>query len=204
MRILLTALPWRPVATASGAAVCLLSIVAVWPESGFAAVGIKLALVCLAAAAAFVLDEPAAAAVDSAPRTLRARTVIRLAGVSIPATIGASGLFMIGARLGSSTSSALRGQFPYGGLLLQLVGCLLLGVAASAFTRRFMPVPGDLVSGVVAGVLTTLVIYNPFARWVDVFPLSLQDRWSRAVILWIIVCLICVVTLARATRDPLD
>ena len=80
MLILLTALPWRPVATASIAALCFLSIVAVWPESGFAAVGIKLALVCLAAAACFVLDEPAAAAVDSAPRTLRARTVIRLVG----------------------------------------------------------------------------------------------------------------------------
>lgn len=200
MPILLTALPWRPVATASIAALSFLSIVSVWPESGFAAVGIRLALVCLAAAACFVLDEPAAAAVDSAPTTLRARTAVRLLGVSLPAAIGASGLWAINMRLPATSSSRL----PYGGLLLQLAGCLLLGVAAAALTRRFIAVPGDLVSGAVAGVLTTLVIYNPFARWVDVFPLSPQDRWSRAVVLWAIICLLCLATLARATRDPLD
>ena len=108
MPILLTALPWRPVATASIAALCLLSVVAIWPESGFADVGIKLALVCLAAAAAFVLDEPAAAAVDSAPRTLRARTAMRLVGMALPATIGAGGLLVIAARLGSIRSWAVR------------------------------------------------------------------------------------------------
>lgn len=205
MRILLAALPWRPVATASTAAVCLLSIVAVWPESGFAAVGIKLALVCLAAAACFVLDEPATAAVDSAPRTLRARTVIRLVGVALPATIGAAGFVAIAARLDSSPyRQGPFSELPVGGLLLQLAGCLLLGVATAAFARRFIPEPGDLVSGVVAGGLTTLVIYNPFSRWVDIFPLSPEDRWSRSVVMWTVVCLLCLVTLARATRDPLD
>jgi fluoride ion exporter CrcB/FEX len=187
------------------AAIFLLSIVAVWPDSGFAGVGIKLALVCLAAAACFVLDEPAAAAVDSAPRTLRARTVIRLAGVAIPATVGAAGFVAIAARLGPSPyGQGPFGELPVGGLLLQLAGCLLLGVATAAFARRFIPEPGDLVSGLVAGGLTTLVIYNPFSRWVDVFPLSPEDRWSRSVVLWSIVCLLSLVTVARATRDPLD
>jgi len=195
MPTLLTALPWRPVATASLAALGLLSLVAIWPESGFASAGIRLALVCVAAAAAFVVDEPAAAAVDSAPRTLRARTMVRLTGIVLPASVGAGGLLVVERRLDST---------PYGGLLLQLAGCLLLGLATAAFTRRFIPVPGDLVSGAVAGTLTTLVIYNPFARWVDVFPLSPQDRWSGAVVLWSIVCLLCLATLARATRDPLD
>jgi len=205
MPILLTALPWRPVATASIAALCLLSVVAIWPESRFADVGIKLVLVCLAAAAAFVLDEPAAAAVDSAPRTLRARTVIRLIGVAIPATIGAGGFMAIAARLDSSPyGHGPFGELPVGGLLLQMAGCLLLGLATAAFARRFIPDPGDLVSGVVAGGLTALVIYNPFSRWVDIFPLSPGDRWSRAVVLWTIVCLLCAVTLTRATRDPLD
>lgn len=200
MPIPLTALPWRPLATASIAALCFLSIVAVWPESGFAAVGIKLALVCLAAAACFVLDEPAAAAVDSAPTTLRTRTAIRLVGVAVPASVGAGSLLVINMRLATTSSARL----PYDGLLLQLAGCLLIGVASAAFTRRFITEPGDLVSGVVAVVLTTLVVYNPFARWVDVFPLSPQDRWSRAVAMWTIVCLLCLATLARATRDPLD
>jgi fluoride ion exporter CrcB/FEX len=175
-------------------------LVAIWPESGFAATGIRLSLVCLAASASFVLDEPAAAAVDSAPTTLRARTAIRLLGVAVPASVGVCGLWAINMRLAATSSSRL----PYGGLLLQLAGCILLGLAAAAFTRRFIPVPGDLVSGAVAGVLTTLVMYNPFARWVDVFPLSPQDRWSRAVTLWTVVCLICLASLARATRDPLD
>jgi fluoride ion exporter CrcB/FEX len=200
MRILLTALPWGPVVTASLAALGLLSLVAIWPESGFAATGIRLGLVCLAASASFVLDEPAAAAVNSAPTTLRARTALRLVGVAVPASVGACGLWAIKMRLATTSS----GRLPYGGLLLQLAGCLLLGLATAALTRRFIPVPGDLVSGVVAGVLTTLVIYNPFARWVDVFPLSAQDRGSPAVALWTIVCLLCMLTLARATRDPLD
>jgi len=205
VRVLFAALPWRPVATASGVAVCLLSIVAVWPESGFAAVGIKLALVCLAAAACFVLDEPAAAAVDSLPRTLRARTVTRLLGAAVPAMIGIAGFVVVGARLSASAESGSAfADLPIGGLLLQLAGCLLLGIAAAALARRFVAEPGDLVSGVVAGGLTTLVIYNPFARWVDIFALSSGDRWSRSVVLWTAVCLVSVAALGRATRDPLD
>jgi fluoride ion exporter CrcB/FEX len=203
--IVLTALPWRPLAAASAAAAGMLGVAAIWPTSGFATIGIKLALVCLAAAACFVLDEPAAAVVDSAPKTLRARTVIRLSGVAIPATIGAAGLVAIAARLGPAPyGQGPFGELPVGGLLLQLAGCLLLGVATAAFARRFMPEPGDYVSGMVAGCLTTLVIYNPFGRWVDVFPISPQDRWSRSVVLWTIVCLLSLVTVARATRDPLD
>jgi hypothetical protein len=204
MPIVLTALPWRPLATASTAAAGLLGIAAIWPSSGFAAIGPRLALVCLAAAACFVLDEPAAAAVDSAPKTLRARTVIRLAGAAIPATIGAAGFVAIAARPDPSPSGqGPFGELPVGGLLLQLAGCLLLGVAAAAVARRFIPEPGDLVSGMVAGGLTTLVIYNPVDRWVDIFPPSPEGRWSRSVALWMVVCLLCLVTLARATRDPL-
>ena len=205
MRILFTALPWRPVVTASMGAVCLLGVVAIWPQSGFAPFGIKIALICLAASACFVLDEPAAAAVESAPTTLRARTAARLVGVAVPATIGAGGFGVIAARLHAEPSAdGGLGELPVGGLLLQLAGCLLLGVAAAAFARRSIPEPGELVSGALGGGLITLVIYNPVARWVDIFAVSPDDRWSRAVALWVIVCLVCLATLARATRDPLD
>jgi fluoride ion exporter CrcB/FEX len=196
---LLGALPWRPVATASIAALSMLSVVTVWPDSAFSRVGIGLALASLAAAASFILDEPAAAAVDSVPVTLRARTMVRLVGLTLPASIGAAGLLAIGERLESAPS----GGPPYGGLLLLMGGCLLLGVAAAALTRRFIPAPGDLVSGIVAGLLATLIVYNPVSRWVDVFPLSPQDRWPRAVILWTVICLVSFVSLARTTRDPL-
>jgi hypothetical protein len=207
--VLLKALPWRPVATASLAALSMLSLVAAWPDSAFSSVGIGLSLACLAAAASFILDEPAAAAVDSVPMTLRARTVVRLAGLALPASIGAVGLLVIGERLDSTAYGGLPYDgppydgLPYSGLLLLMTGCLLLGVATASFARRFIPAPGDLVSGIVAGLLATLVVYNPVSRWVDVFPLSPQDRWPRSVVLWAVICLLCLVSLARTTRDPL-
>jgi hypothetical protein len=202
--ILLTALPWRPVAAGSIAALSVLSLVGVWPDSPFSSVGIGLSLACLAAAASFILDEPASAAVDSVPMTLRARTVMRLAGLSLPASTGAVGLLVIGERLDSTPDGGLPdGGLPYSGLLLLMAGCLFLGVAAASFARRFIPAPGDLVSGIVAGLLATLIVYNPVNRWVDVFPLSPMDRWPRAVILWAVICLLCLVSLARTTRDPL-
>jgi fluoride ion exporter CrcB/FEX len=197
--ILLAAVPWRPVAMASIAALSVLSLVAVWPNSAFSGVGIGLTLACLAAAASFLLDEPAAAAVDSVPKTLRARTSVRLVGLILPVSIGGLGLLVIGERLDSTPHRGL----PYSGLLLLMAGCLLLGVASASCARRFSPAPGDLVSGIVAGLLATLVVYNPVSRWVDVFPLSPHDRWSRAVILWAVICLACLVSLARTTRDPL-
>jgi fluoride ion exporter CrcB/FEX len=187
------------VATASIAALSVLSLVAVWPDSAFSRVGIGLALACLAAAASFILDEPAAAAVDTVPLTLRTRTIVRLAGLVLPASIGAVGLLVIGERLNSTP----YGDLPYSGLLLLLAGCLLLGVATASFAHRFIPAPGDLVSGIVAGFLATLIVYNPVSRWVDVFPLSPQDQWPRAVVLWAVICLLCLMSLAHTTRDPL-
>ena len=197
--ILLTALPWIPVATASIAALSVLSMVAAWPDSAFSRVGIGLTLVCLAAAASFILDEPAAAAVDSVPRTLRARTAVRLVCLALPGSTGALGFLVIRERLGSTPDHGL----PYGGLLLLMAGCLLLGLATASFARRFIPAPGELASSIVAGLLATVIVYNPLSRWVDIFPLSPQDRWSRAVILWVVVCAVCIVSLARTTRDPL-
>jgi fluoride ion exporter CrcB/FEX len=187
------------VATASVAALSVLSLVAAWPDSAFSGIGIGLTLVCLAAAASFLLDEPAAAAVDSVPLTLRSRTMMRLTGLVLPAASGAVGLLVTGDRLDSTP----HGGLPYSGVLLLLAGCLLLGVAAASFARRFISAPGDLVSGVVAGLLASVVVFNPVSRWVDVFPLSPQDRWPRAVALWAVICLLCLVSLARTTRDPL-
>lgn len=53
-----------------------------------------------------------------------------------------------------------------------------------------------------AGLLATLIVDNPVSFWVDVVPLSLQDRWPRAVNLCTVIWLLCIVSLARTTCDP--
>jgi len=99
---------------------------------------LRLGLVALAAAAAFVLDEPAAAAVDAVPRTRRHRTAVRTAVVVLPFAIWAGG---IGA-LAQKVSVA-----PVGALLVEGGGVLTVTVALGAILRMAgRSEPGEIVS----------------------------------------------------------
>lgn len=152
----------------------------------------RLGLVALAAAAAFVLDEPAAAAVDAAPTTLRRRTAVRLIAVALPLTVWAVGVSALDLR---------NEQVPAGHLLVEGVGVLAVTVSVAAVLRAAgCSDPGDNVATVVGGAILGLVLFNPPPRSVPLFPVS--HGWAASTALWCSVAVAAAILLVAASRDP--
>lgn len=187
----LASVPWRAVIHLSCAGLVLLLVLATWPRAPMGL--LLLALASLSAAAGLVLDEPAAAAVEATPRDLRARTTVRLAAVAVPLTAGALGLGMVRIR---------ADETPFGGLLGELAGCLLVAVTAAALGRRGMDSPGEPVGAVVASVIVLVGLLGPTRRWFDVFTPAPDNRWAATATFWVAVSVVCILLCVWATRDP--
>ena len=153
----------------------------------------RLGLVALAAAAAFVLDEPAAAAVDAAPTTLRRRTVVRLSAVAPPLAVWAAGISALDLR---------NDHMPTGHLLVEGVGVLAVTVSIAAVLRTAgRSEPGDTVATVVGGAILGLVLFNPPPRSVQLFPVS--HGWAASTALWCSMAVAAaIVVVAASSRDP--
>jgi hypothetical protein len=116
---------------------------------------LHLALVPPAVAAAFVLDEPAAAAADAAPSSLRRRTAGRLAALALPCGVWAAGVAAVAVRAPGTA---------VGSLLVTGCGVLALTVAAAAvLRRRGVAEPGEAVAAAVGGLLLALLVFDPVA-----------------------------------------
>lgn len=153
---------------------------------------VRLAQVALAAAAAFVLDEPAAAAVDAAPATLRRRTAIRATAAALPFAVWAAGVLALGQR------SALT---QVGALLVEGAGLLAVAVALSALLRLTGRVePGEIVASRLGAAVLAVLIFNPLARSVPLFPVG--DGWAASTALWGSLAVAAVMLVVAATRDP--
>ena len=190
-----TGIPWRPVATLTGAGLLLLAVPATWTTSVVAGTALVLGVAVLAAATAYVLDEAAAEVVDATPTSLRRRSLSRLLVAGVILAAGSLGVVVLALR--SDENARL-------GVLVWLVGCVLAAVATAATLRRHVAEPGDAVGGGLLAVVIVLALLNPLARWVDVFPSGPDERWARAFVLWDAVGFVSLAVLARATRDPLD
>lgn len=187
-------IPWRPVVTLTGAGLLLLAVAATWTTSAVAGTTLMLGVALLAAATAYVLDEAAAEAIAATPTSLRRRSLARLLVAVAVLTAGSLGVAVLALRSGVSARM---------GVVLWLVGCVLVTVAAAAALRRHVAEPGDAVGGGLLTVVVALAILNPLARWVDVFPSEPGQRWLGASVLWAVAGAASVVVLTRATRDPL-
>jgi len=189
---MLRGVPWPSVggAVLAGGVLLVLAVASAGSAQGetFLAFGFAL----LAAATAFVLDEPAAAAVDAAPRTLGVRSGVRLAAAAVPLGVGASAVPLM----------LRHAALPASGLLLELVGCLLLSIAGAAILRRAQPTPGDLVASLVGVGVIGLALVEPFARWVTLFHWSASGE-GRASLVWGALCTGCIASVLWATRDLL-
>ncbi|MGY1652789.1 hypothetical protein [Geodermatophilus sp. SYSU D01119] len=116
---------------------------------------LHLALVPPAVAAAFVLDEPAAAAADAAPSSLRRRTAGRLAALAAPGGVWAAGVAAVSARAPGTA---------VGALLVNGAGVLALTLAAAAVLRRAgVAEPGEAVAAGAGGLLLALLVFDPAA-----------------------------------------
>ena len=187
--------PWRPVMTFTVGGLLLVAVAAVWVTSPIAGIALQVSIPALAGAAAYLLDEPAAEAVAASPIPLRTRSGSRLVVAVAILGLGAFALGVLALR--SGTSARL-------GIVVQLAGCILVAVAASATLRRRTPEPGDAVSGGLVAFVLVLVLAQPFDRWIDLFPTEAGQRWAGSLTVWGVVAAVSVAAATYATRDPLD
>jgi hypothetical protein len=154
---------------------------------------LRLALVPLAAVAAFVLDESAAAAVDAVPRTLRRRTVNRAVVLGLPLLLWAAGIAAVELRTPAT---------PATGLLVEGTGVLAITLALAAVLRwGGRAEPGEVTAAAVGGAILTLVVFDVPSWWpVPIFPGD--AGWPASTALWGLVAVASAVVVAGASREP--
>lgn len=194
-RDVLRGVPWGPVLWVSACTGALLGGAAAAPHSVLGIHLIGLGFAAAAAAGAFVLDEPAAAAVDATPYSLAARNAARTTALLVPLAVGVAALLVM---------NIADASMPFWGLCLQLVGVLAVALAGAGAVRRRRVTPGELVGSTVALGVVGLNIFDPFTRWVALFPVTSDERWGRTLLAWCVAIAAAAVVLRRASRDPLD
>ncbi len=192
---LLRGVPWPPVLFLTGGGATLLGVGAAVPSTSPATRLAGAGLALLAAGSAWSLDEPAAAAVDAAPCSLKVRNLLRGSMIGLPVALSA--LAVVLARIGQSGA-------PFWRLQLQILGVLAVAVAATACVRRSYPTPGELVGPTLALVIVGFSAFDPLARWLPILPL-VSDRYSAGTsAVWVLATGAGLVIFLRASRDRLD
>jgi hypothetical protein len=155
-------------------------------------VPLRLALAALAAAAAYVLDEPAAGAVDAVPRTRRRRTGDRIPAVAFPTGVWVAGIAAMELRVPST---------PAVGLLVEGVGAVAIAVALAAVLRSpGRAEPGDVVASTVGVVILAGVVLDP-PLWWPVPPFPVVAGWAGSTALRAALTVAAAAVVA-ASRDP--
>jgi hypothetical protein len=184
-------LPWGVITGACLLGAIILGAAITQPGTDLAWHLLRLALTALAAAAAFVLDEAAAAAVDATPRSRSRHTAQRLLGTLVPATVWLAGVAVLEHRNQAT---------PAAGLLLEGVGALSLAVAVAACLRRAgWATPGETASTAVAVTLVALTAFDPFPGTVPVFPTV--THWHASGLLWLAITAAASATIVVASRQ---
>jgi hypothetical protein len=157
-----------------------------WPLVG-------LAVGAIGAAAGYLFDEPAAAVVDTLPRSLRWRTAARLipAGVLAAAWIGGLG----------ATDVGLAGRI--GVVRLEGVGAILAASGAATVLRRSrVPAPGFTVGGPLLLVTALFAVASPLHRQIPLFELGPDGDWAASRALWTAIALSGAAALVTACCAP--
>jgi hypothetical protein len=191
-RVELRAVAWPVVGGISAVAAVTGACGVTWPGSGSALLPIAFAL--LAAAAAFLLDEPASAIVDVTPAGPGRRAGVRALGLVVPLGVGV--LLVV--------ALALRGgRPPWGEVSLALAGNVLLGFTVACVARRRVGEPGAVAAGAVVAVLVGPGLFPPVSRWVHPFPAAGSAPGGLPVtVLWWGVGGMCVVAIAMSLAAP--
>jgi len=182
---------WPAVLGLSGVALVVGGCGVAFPTAGTALLTIAFTL--LAAAAAFVLDEPASQVVDVTPTGPARRTGIRALALFAPAAAG-----------GVLTSAAeLRGlEPPWTATGLALVGNVVLGFTVACLVRTRTGEPGAASSTVVTLILMAPLLVPFVARRVSTFPASQGSGLSSNTVWWTVLAL-CVPAVAVSVEGRL-
>ena len=155
---------------------------------------LPIAFALLAAAAAFLLDEPASAVVDVTPTGPAHRTAVRALALLVPLAVG-SGLVLAFA-LGQP-----RPSWP--AVTLTLAGNVLLGFAIACVARRRTGEPGPFAAAAVVAVLVVPGLLPSASRWVHTFPAATPDPHGLpATACWWIIGAGCAVAISGALISP--
>jgi len=181
------AVPWHVVVTGCVLVPGLLALVAwrpsvVWPLQG-AALGV------VGGVAAWSMDEPLAALVDTLPRALTWRTVARCCVV--PLVLVAWAVPLVAAR------DRLPAHLPL--FLLQGAGAVLVALAVTvALRRRGAPSPGRRVASIAVPAALALALIRPAPRRLALFPVWPTDAWATSAALWSLAAAAAALVLAGA------
>ena len=147
-------IPWVPFLACLALGLIMTAVGHVWSQlAGVLLPGVLAACAC---AAGFVLDDPAAAAVDVTPRGGRWSRVTRCSVAAVPAALWLALLTTV-----PSSLALDRSNWAAAGLAGQL---LALGLAGTA-SRRGVTAPGGSVAGAVAGVTLMPFVIGPLVGW---------------------------------------
>jgi hypothetical protein len=194
LRYAARAVPWTQVALAAGLVLVLMDVVRRWPWTMWPLEGTAVGL--LAGAAAWCFDEPSAAVVDSAPRSLLWRTTARSGGVVLLLAAWAAAVFIARDSLfGHPWEVAFQGV------------AAVLAVVAYTIWRRAGgdPNPGLQAALMVVPVATAWALIRPFSEALPVFPYADGSTdfgdWGVSLAGWAVVAGCGVVLLAAALTD---
>jgi len=172
--VILRGVDRRAVLGASAVGAVILTLCCALPSAGLPLTYVRLALIALAGATAFVLDEPAAAAVAAVPVPLSHRTAVRLLAVALPSGVWAGGVAALTLRHPAA---------PVRGLLVEGVGVLAVALAGAALLRLAgRDEPGELVASVLGAALLAVLLFDPPPHSVPLFPAA--SGWAASTLLW--------------------
>ncbi len=205
-RVELRAVAWPVVGGISALAAVAGGGGVIWPGGGQTLLPLSFAL--LAAAAAFLLDEPASEVVDVTPTGPGRRTAVRALALLVPLAVGAGLVLALALRASysSSVSSVSSPSWPsWPDVVLALAGNVLLGFALACVGRRRVGEPGAVAAAAALAVLIVPGLLPPLSRWVHTFPAAggPSPGLPVAVWWWVVagVCAVAIpVALAGAAR----
>ena len=152
---------------------------------------LRLALLALVAAAAFILDEPAAAAVQATPTTLLRRTAVRAVALGVPVAVWVLGLLAIEQRAAPT---------PFLALLLEGAGAVAVAVALAACLRLTgNHEPGDIIASVCGAAILTVLLLDPLPRSLLLFPTA--EGWAPSSALWASLILMSTLVTIGVSQD---
>jgi hypothetical protein len=190
IRFAARAVPWPLVLLSCALTAALMAMAAAWPRIMWPLQGTAVAL--LAGAAAWSMDETAAAVVDTLPRPLWWRTAARAIAVVPLGLVWAMCVVIPGDRLP-----------PHGELfLLQGLAALLFAVAFVTWRRaRGHAGPGAQFASFVIPAVAFLALARPFPDRLPLFPVWPGEAWTLSLGIWSTLAVASAALLAVATSE---
>lgn len=183
--------PWRVVAVVAAAVPALMALTAAWPTDVWPLQGMAVGL--LAAAAAWSMDERAAALVDTLPRPLWWRTAARAMAIVPLAALWVACVLVAGDRIPDHPRL----------YALQGLAALLAGAAlATALRSRGRATPGLALAPALVGLVSGLALVRPVPDRLPLFPIWPHEAFGLSAAIWGCVLAAAALALALSLGGP--